>query len=157
MSKYNRFEDFMVEVVKTADNKCMSIHNVPLNDLYKVKSNTIVQAVLALISKGWGVFLFVTALLLLGPIAFGIGLGSMATNPVGWIALGVVSAFGGITVIRKMYQNKKLPLAIRETGQYFKPKYKSLLSETDSAINSRIESLVSEASDYLINKALQDE
>ena len=67
MSKYNRFEDFMVAVVKTADTTCAQRYGQNLNNLYKVKSSALVAAILALIDKGWGVFLAVWNLICVLP------------------------------------------------------------------------------------------
>jgi len=156
MSKYNRFEDFMVAVVKTADTTCAQRYGQNLNNLYKVKSSALVAAILALIDKGWGVFLAVTALLLLGPFGFYAALAAFGLNPVGLIAVGILTAFGGIAMIRTMHQNKKLPLAIRETGNKYKPIFKSYQSHSESQLIEKVNLLEQDASNYLIDQALKD-
>ncbi len=156
MSKYSRFEDFMVAVVKTSDATCLQRYGQSLNDLYKVKSSTLVAAIFALIDKGWGVFLAVTALLLLGPIAFPAALAAFGLNPIGLIAVSILAAFGGITMIRTMYQNKKLPLAIRETGNKYKPIFKSYQNYSENQLIEKVNILEKDASSYLISKAMQD-
>ncbi len=157
MDKYKRFEDFMVSVVKTADARSKELYNLSLNDLYKVKYKKIQAAILALINSGWWVFLAVTALLLLGPVGFTIALASFFSHPAGWIALAVLGTSGGVTVIRTMYQNKKLPLAIRDTGNHYKDIFKSYQTYSGSELHNRVHRLEKEASDYLIEKALIEE
>jgi hypothetical protein len=117
-----------------------------------VKDDTIIKAILALIDAGWGVYLFVCSLLVLGPIAFIAALIGLNTNPIGIAVTVAVAAVGGIAAIRKLYREKKLPLEIKETGKRFKPDFKSL-----SASGNRpgIDKLELHAADHLIDLATE--
>lgn len=148
MSKYDRFEDFMLEVVNRADEKCKSRKGVSLNDLYKVKHANVLKIILVLISHGWTVFLAVVALLVLGPWAFGVSLAAFMTTPVGWVVAAALALLGGAAAIKALYQNRKLPLAIKETGEKYKARFKSNINNV-TVVNS----LLDDASDYLLKIA----
>lgn len=142
MSIYHKFEDFMEEVVKTADEK------VNLTDLFAIKNLTIIEKIIFIIRKaGWNGFVAVVALLLLGPIFFGAAIGSFLATPPGLIFLAI---FGGVAVptLYELYRNKELPLAIKKVGEEFQPKWRRIEGE-----RSEIDTLKREAVDALISKA----
>lgn len=147
MSKYNRFEDFMKSVVVDANKKCLNRYNVTLDELYKVRTPRVMEIINLLIDKGWWVFVAVVVILSLGPIAFGVSLAAFFTTPAGLI-VAVLLAGGGIVGMRILYQNKQLPLAIKETGEYYKDYFNNHVNEI-----SYIDNLQGQASDYLIKKA----
>lgn len=147
MSKYNNFEDFMQSVVNDADRKCKSRHGKSLAEAYDV-SAVITKMINALIGHGWWVFIGVVALLALGPIGFGAACIAFVSTPVGMIAVGALAVFGGATAIRTLYRNRILPMAVKETGEYFKSDFNSHLNNT-----SYIDSLEQRASDMLLQKA----
>ena len=155
MNKYRRFEDFMVSVVKTADILSKELHNKSLNELYQVKAEKIQKAALALITKGWWLFIATTTLLLLGPAGFVTALAAFLSSPAGWAAAAILASVGGGAVIRTMYQNKKLPLAIRETGKRYKATFKSYQAFSGSELHDKVDNLEQEASNYLVAKALK--
>ena len=76
MNKYDSFEIFMVEVV----NKANSISN--LNDLFDVKYESLIKYLTQIIKLGWWAFVALCVLLAMGPIAFGLSVGSfLLTSP----------------------------------------------------------------------------
>lgn len=127
MSKYDRFEDFMNEVVREADKKCQHLYSVTLNELYKIKKRTIVDIIINIITKGsWRIFDYIVSLILLGTIAFKIASAAFLSTPAGLIVGSIGS--GGYEIMELLYQNKQLPKAIKDTGNKYKSDYKKHLS-----------------------------
>lgn len=147
MSKYNKFEDFMQAVINEADNKCQRRYSKSLTDAYDVNVS-IMRMISILISNGWGIFLAVVALLVLGPFAFGFALTTFIVTPIGIIVVGALAVVGGVTALRTLYRNRILPIAIKETGQRYKELFNNHINEY-----SYIDSLLEQASDYLLSKA----
>lgn len=118
MNKYDSFEIFMVDVV----NKANSISN--LNELFDVKYEELVSTLTRIIkSAGWWAFAGLCVLLAAGPIAFGIGIGTFLLTPVG-IAIAAVLGVAAATIIRQLYKNKELPLAIKRVGSKYEQRWK---------------------------------
>ena len=118
MNKYDSFEIFMVEVV----NKANTISN--LNDLFDVKYEALVSHIEKIIKVcGWWAFVALCALLALGPFAFGATLGGFLLTPVG-IIVGGVLGIAAATIIRQLYRNRGLPLAIKRVGSKYENKWK---------------------------------
>lgn len=137
MDKYSSFEMFMIEVV----NKANSISN--LNELFDVKYDALISTILNIIKIcGWWVFIALCTLLALGPFAFGITMGGFLLTPVGLI-IGGVLGIAAATIIRQMYVNKELPLAIKNVGAKYEDTWK--------AANGDVEKI-----DYLFKKAVSD-
>lgn len=147
MNKYNRFEDFMASVISEADSKCKKRYNVNLENLYKVSNHNIISSIFMLIDKGWYVFAAVVALLILGPIAFGVSLVTFLLTPIG-IIVAATLAGGGAYALKILYNDRQLPIAIKETGSRYKSDFENHLNEI-----VHIDNLIDDASDYLINKA----
>ena len=85
MDKYSSFEMFMIEVV----NKANSISD--LNELFDVKYDALISTILNIIKTcGWWVFIALCTLLALGPITFGLTMGSFLLTPIGLIIGGVL-------------------------------------------------------------------
>ena len=106
MDKYSSFEIFMIEVV----NKANSISD--LNELFDVKYDALISTILNIIKTcGWWVFIALCTLLALGPITFGLTMGSFLLTPIGLI-IGGVLGIAAATIIRQMYRNKELPLGM---------------------------------------------
>lgn len=147
MSKYNKFEDFMQAVINEADNKCQHRYSKSLTDAYDVNIS-IMKMINILISNGWGIFIAVVALLVLGPFAFGLALTTFIVTPIGMLVVGALAVFGGVTAIRTLYRNRVLPIAIKETGQKYKDKFNNHINE-----HPYIDSLLEQAADYLLSKA----
>lgn len=118
MDKYDSFEIFMIDVIKQAN----SISN--LNDLFDVKYDKLISYLEILIRHGWKLFIAVCALLVLGPIVFGFTLGSFLLTPIGLIIAGVLGVTAA-NIIRHMYRNKELPLAIKSVGYKYEIKWKA--------------------------------
>ena len=118
MNKYDSFEIFMVEVV----NKANSISN--LNDLFDVKYESLISFLTQIIKLGWWAFVALCALLALGPITFGISIGSFLLTPPGLIIGGVLGV-AAATIIRQIYRNKELPLAIKHVGSKYERQWKN--------------------------------
>ena len=147
MSKYNKFEDFMQEVINVADSKCHRQYHKSLAEAYDVDMS-ITNMIKAIIGHGWWIFAAIVGLLVLGPIAFGTTLIAFVHTPPGIIAVGVLAIFGGVAAIRTMYKNKVLPIAVRDTGKKYKEEYYKHIGD-----NTYIDRLVDSASDYLLSKA----
>ena len=139
--RYDSFEIFMVDVVNYAE----SI--ISLKKLFDLTSSSIVEYCIKLISSGWTIFLAVAALLLLGPIVFGITLVSFLLTPIGLIAaaaLGVAAA----AIIKEMYKNKVLPLAIKKVGEKYKAPWENAKHD-----HSSVDQLVHEAAYDLLRES----
>ncbi|MBR1467915.1 MAG: hypothetical protein IJ606_04720 [Bacteroidaceae bacterium] len=118
MSKYDSFEIFMIDVV----NKANSISN--LNELFDVKYEELVSKLTTIIrNAGWLAFTGLCVLLTAGPIVFGIGVGTFLLTPVG-IAIAAVLGITAATIIRQIYKNKELPLAIKRVGSKYEKRWK---------------------------------
>lgn len=118
MDKYSSFEMFMIEVV----NKANSISD--LNELFDIKYDALISTILTIIKVGgWWVFIALCTLLALGPVMFGITIGSFLLTPVGLIICGVLG-IAAATIIRQMYMNKELPLAIKKIGSKYEDSWK---------------------------------
>lgn len=148
MSKYNNFETFMTNVVEAANRKCIDIHGKELTEAYGV-STSIYSMLLVIIPKGWSLFLALIALLALGPLAFAVSLIGFTASPFGIIIVVTLAIFGGVKAIRILYQNRILPMAIKEIGECFKNKFKSHIDE-----HNYIDRLIEEAANQLLHKAL---
>ena len=147
MSKYNDFEDFMHAVIDCADYKSKSRYGKSIYEAYGV-TEKVLAITLTIIDSGWGKFLAVATLLALGPFAFGAAFLAFIGNPIG-ITLGLVlAAYGGVKVIKYLYDNRKLPLAIKNTGESYKSSF-----ENRKGNIPEIDQLIHEASEYLINDA----
>lgn len=148
MSKYDNFETFMTNVIETADHRCRRLYGKELTKAYGVSTN-VYSMLLIIISKGWLLFLALVALLTLGPIAFAVALIGFTASPFGVVIVVALGVFGGVSAIRILYQNRILPIAIKETGEYFKNEFSSHINE-----HSYIDLLIETAAEQLLKKAL---
>ena len=147
MSKYNNFENFMSAVINEADNISRNRRGYPLYEAYDAPERVIV-IVSKIIDNGWTKFVAVVALLALGPFAFGAAFLAFIGNPIG-IALGIaLAAYGGVKAIKYLYENRKLPLAIKEVGDRYKSRFEAHRNET-----SYLDRLIDEAATDLFLKA----
>lgn len=110
-NKYESFAAFMAVVVN--DSK------------HRIESGTYGEAwglVASILEKvGWVGFCVICGLLALGAIAFGVSLPVFLASPVGLI----IVALGGGAIMWKLWRNKKLPLAVKKVGDYYKSQYES--------------------------------
>lgn len=148
MSKYENFEAFMTNVIETADCKCRELYRKELTEAYGV-SASVYSMLLAIISKGWSLFLTLVALLTLRPIAFAVSFIGFTASPFGIVIIATLAVFGGSDGIRVLYQNRILPMAIKETGEYFKDNFNSHINE-----RSYIDRLIETAAEQLLKKAV---
>lgn len=140
MDKYNSFEIFMIEVVKEAN----SISD--LNELFDVQYDALISTILNIIKTcGWWVFIALCTLLALGPITFGITMGSFLLTPVGLI-IGGVLGIAAATIIRQIYKNKELPLAIKKIGTKYESRWKDASGDVE-----KIDKIFKEAVYDLLN------
>ena len=100
-------------------------------------------------SIGWKGFLALTALLVMGKIAFGVTIITFLATPVG-IAIGVVLGVAAAASIRKLYQNRTIPLSVKVVGERVKPKYNELKENRDF---DAIDSLCSKTAQDIVNEA----
>jgi|694.fasta_scaffold68906_3 hypothetical protein len=141
-TKYYSFNIFMDEVVNTANSR------VNLEELFALDSGDVIKIISVILVKGgWPGFVAVVFLLLLGPIAFIATLGTFGFTPPGLV---IFAIFGVATVatLKTLYQNRELPIAVKEVGEEFKPKWERVEGNTD-----KVNALLSEAVNSLINKA----
>lgn len=146
MSKYNRFEDFMQEVINESDRKCRSRYGKSLTEAFKVGTNTF-TVIKAIIDKGWWVLIALASLLALGGFGFTATVTAFCATPAGLIVVAVLASFG-IGGVRILYKERILPLAVKETGNQYKSEYKNHINEI-----SYIDRLIDRASDTLLYKA----
>lgn len=118
MNKYTSFEIFMIEVVNTAN----SISD--LNYLFDVRYNALINYLNQIIKMGWWAFVALCVLLAMGPIAFGLSIGSFLLTPPGLI-IGGILGIAAASIIRQIYKNKELPLAIKNVGSRYESKWKN--------------------------------
>lgn len=134
MNKYDSFEIFMVEVI----NKANEISN--LNDLFDVKYEALISILKKIIEiGGWWAFAGLCTLLALGPFAFGASVGSFLLTPVGVVIVAVLGITAAM-VIRQIYRNRELPLAIKIIGEKYQHKWKSANGD-----RNRVDSLFKDA------------
>lgn len=147
MSKYNRFEDFMQEVINESDRKCRSRYGKSLADAFRVGTNT-ATVVKAIVNKGWWVLVALVALLALGGFGFATAVVAFCSTPAGIIVLAVLAG-AGIGGVRTLYKERVLPIAVKETGEQYKTEFNNHLNES-----SYIDNLIDRASNTLIYKAI---
>ncbi len=137
----------MKAVTDSADYKSRSRYGKRLYESYGVAAK-VLTITMTLLDSGWGKFVAVATLLALGPWAFGAAFLAFVGNPVG-IAIGVaLAAYGGVKVVKYLYENKKLPLAIKNTGESFKSRFEAHKGET-----YYIDQLINDAAEYLLRMA----
>lgn len=142
MSKYHDFGEFMDAVIDTANRK------VNLAKLFALENLTIIEQITLIIRKaGWNSFVAVVALLLLGPLFFGAAIGSFLVTPPGLIFLAIFGVVA-IPTLHALYKDRVLPIAIKDIGEEFKPKWRRV--EGDKA---KIDDLQMVAAYALIRKA----
>ena len=122
MSRYDKFEDFMQDVIKSADEQCRAEYGQTLAEAYNV-SASIITITEALIASGWWVFLAVAVLLAMGSLGFAATLVTFVLTPVGVIVLGVLAVFGGMAAMKHLYRSRVLPLAVKNTGEMYKEEF----------------------------------
>lgn len=147
MSKYDRFEDFMQTVINEADSKCQRRHHVSLAYAYESDAS-IVTMISKIIDNGWYLLIALTAILVLGPLAFGVAVGAFVLTPPGMIIVGLLTVFGGIAAVRVLYKNRSLPLAVKSIGTEYEDRFKSHVND-----RQYIDRLIDQASDALLRKA----
>lgn len=138
----------MTDLIKAANQTCN------LNELFEIKNKEIVDIVIKIIRKGWWVFLAVSILLSLSGPAFVFSIFTFLTNPVGLIILGIFGATAA-TVLRKLYRDRKLPLAIKKVGSKYQPLYEKI-KDGESNLDIRrqkIDSLLEDGVIDLVSKA----
>ena len=146
MNIYYSFNDFMNQVIQKADDIARQNHNRGLEYLFAVSHDTL-DTVTVLIGIGWYAFLAVVGLLLLGWLGFLAALATFMTTPVG-IAISAILGIGAFAKIKKMYDEKVLPLAIREVGEKYKSRW-----EAEHPNPVKVDSLLNQAANELYQKA----
>lgn len=146
MSRYYSFNDFMNDVLDRANEVCQAQHQVSLEDYYKVSKQTM-RTIRKLISSGWYVFAAVVALFAAGGLGLGVAIVAFLSTPPGMIVAAVLGVTA-VASIRKMYQERVLPNAVRDVGNQYKGKWEMIEGN-----RSAIDSLVYEAADQLLKKA----
>lgn len=148
MSKYNDYGEFMVAVLKEADNKC---HRNAYGSLVRLlglsgANEKLIPIMIAIFEIGWPAFKAICALLILGPIAFVGALAAFVVGGIGAIIVAALAIYGGVKAIKLLYANKTTPLRIYEVGKKYKPRFDAHINEY-----SYIDNLIDEAANELIN------
>jgi len=148
MDRYSSFDGFMRDVVRVANETCN------LNELFKLKSDEILEIIMKILFKGWNLFIAVATLLALSTPIFGVTMMSFLSTPLGVVFLAVFGFFA-IDTLKKLYQDRKLPLAIKDVGTQYKPLYRKMQENTEvgDERNDKIDGLLKEATIALIEKA----
>lgn len=135
-NRYDSFAVFMAEVVQ--ETKQRVVNPERFGSAWNATGNV-------LNSIGWAGFLVICGLLALGAIAFGVALPAFLLTPVGVL----VVVLGGGALMWTLWRNKRLPLAVKQVGEEFKPRY-------DAAEGRRavIDGLKEEAVNALFRKLL---
>ena len=102
---------------------------------------------MSLIGEGWPVFLAVVALFALGYIGFFAAITAFLLSPIG-IVVALVLGAGAAKIIKIMYKERILPLAVRDVGE----KYKSRWENADNNPYV-IDNLLNDAANDLYQKA----
>lgn len=140
-SRYYSFNIFMDDVIKRANQR------VDLEELFDLDSNDVIKIISLLLTREWWVYIAVATLLILGPFAFAAAIITFMTSPPGLIVAAIFGV-GGVATIKQLYQNKELPIAVKEVGEEFKPRW-----ERVEGNESQVDLLLEEAVTSLINKA----
>jgi membrane protein implicated in regulation of membrane protease activity len=143
-TKYHSFNLFMDEVVKAANNQ------VNLEELFALNSGDVIKIISTiLVNSGWPGFIAVVFLLLLGPIAFLASSITFVSTPPGLV---IFLIFGSATILtlKTLYQNRELPIAVKEVGEEFMPKWRIVEGNTE-----KVDDLLYDAVKSLINKAAE--
>lgn len=146
MNIYYSFNDFMNQVIEKADALSRQNHNRGLEELFDVSRSTY-ESMEKLIGAGWYVFLAVAALLALSLIGFTAALVGFLTTPIGL----AVAAIFGLTAgkkIKQMYQEKILPLTVKEVGEQYKIRW-----ENANGNRTVIDGLLNQAANDLYQRA----
>ena len=162
-TRYYSFNIFMQDVIENANTKVQIASNdgKTLEDIFEMKNERIIAYVIAILKQGWWVFIAVAALLILGPAGFVAALASFLITGPGIIVAGIFGA-GAYKTLRELYRNKELPLAVKEVGNEYKPKWKHVEGnyiKIDALLDEAAISLVrkaSKAQKALIDKMLND-
>lgn len=137
-SIYSSFSSFMKKSTDIAKS---------IDDFGKAEVFEILSKILSGI--GWQGFLALTFLLSLGTYAFGVTLVSFIATPIG-ITIAVTLGIAAVVQIKKLYQNRIIPLAIREVGNKVRPRYKKL-QEVDN--HKGIDDLCNECARMIVQEA----
>jgi hypothetical protein len=148
MSRYDSFNIFMVDLIKAANAAC------DLNELFEIKGSEVTEVILDIIRQGWWVFIALTAALSVSAFAFGVSIAAFLMTPPGIIIAVVVGVSVSVT-LQNLYQNRKLPLAIKEIGSQCKPLYEKLHeNENDVVVRcKKIDELLENGAVALVSKA----
>ena len=146
MNIYYSFNDFMKQVINKADNISRQNHHLGIEELFNVSLTTL-NAIMSLIGEGWPVFLAVVALFALGYIGFFAAITAFLLSPIG-IVVALVLGAGAAKIIKIMYKERILPLAVRDVGE----KYKSRWENADNNPYV-IDNLLNDAANDLYQKA----
>lgn len=146
MSRYYSYNDFMTNVVDTADQLAHSRKGCSLENLYQVSGKTI-QGIRKLLTLDWKAFLAVTALFVLGEFGLLGAITAFLLTPVG---IPVAALFGAYAVyaIRQMYRDKVLPNAVRAIGEQYRQPWEEAEGNTQ-----KVDFLLKKASEELFARA----
>lgn len=148
MSKYTNFDSFMQAVINEADVKCHIKYGKSLSEAYNVDTSITRMISIVIKNGGWWFFIALVGLLGLGPLAFGAATLAFVSTPVGIVVVGALAIFGGVEAIKTLYQNRILPIAVKEIGEKYKKDFELNVNNP-----STIDELINNASSNLLSKA----
>jgi len=125
-----------------------------LNKLFDIQNEEVLAIVVKVIGKGWWVFAAVVALLSLSSPVFFFAALSFLSNPAGIVVVALLGV-GAAASLRVLYRNRELPLAIKDIGSKYKPKYEKIISGSTAEESRRreIDELTEEAIVSLVSTA----
>ena len=139
----------MIDVVDTANS------TINLEELFDLTSLEVVKIILKLLVAGWLIFNAVVLLLSLAFPAFLAALASFSLTPLG-VAVLAIFGVSMVAIMRLLYKNRQLPIAIKKVGDSNKEKYYSIRAEYANDIPvlvREIDGLLFKAVDDLIARA----
>ena len=146
MSRYYSYNDFMTDVVDTADRLACSRRGCGLEDLYRVSDKTF-QNIRKLLTLDWKVFLAVVALFVLGEVGLLGAVTAFLLTPLG-IPVGILFGACAVRAIRQMYRDRILPNAVRAVGEHYRESWEDAEGSTRA-----VDALLEKASEDLFRRA----
>lgn len=124
MSRYYSFNDFMNDVLEEADQISKMKSGCGLEELYGVKLVTF-EAIQALLSSDWGVFMAVVIVVLTGPAGIALVIARFLRTPMGVLVKAILGNETYAKIVQ-MHNDRLLPQAVKAIGEKYRPKWKQI-------------------------------
>lgn len=130
MSKYDKFGEFMQNVINEANKECYRAYQCSITDLYRVSERTR-DMIEIILKNGWWLLPCLVAILLLGKIGFLTALVAFCAAGAGLLIVGLLAGFGGIAAIRYLYKERVFPIAVKKTGDVFRDEFERHINDIE--------------------------